>query len=169
MVLVLLIRWNYYVCHWHGLRWHDVYIPSFLQSIMGFQAILKFCLSSLKGCEVVIIDGRDLWSKQLKWAQVAWYSTKFHDDRFRHLSNIRVIIATIWETVMLVLPINWIYGSTLSRLLHVAWCTYHISWRLVQVFQAILRFCLRNLRSCNIGITDRTDLWITPLRWAWIQ
>jgi hypothetical protein len=24
--------------------------------------------------------------------------------------------------------------------------------------QAILRFCLRNLRGCNVGITDRRDL-----------
>jgi hypothetical protein len=32
--------------------------------------------------------------------------------------------------------------------------------------QAILRFCLRNLRGCNVGITDGTDFLITPLRWA---
>jgi hypothetical protein len=24
--------------------------------------------------------------------------------------------------------------------------------------QAILRFCLRNLKGCNVGITDRRDL-----------
>jgi hypothetical protein len=35
--------------------------------------------------------------------------TKFHHDRFRHLSNIRVITATIWEAVMLVLLIGEIY------------------------------------------------------------
>jgi hypothetical protein len=110
-MLVLLMRKINYVCHWHGLRWHDVrvYIPSFLQIIMGVQVILKFCLSNLKGCKVGITDERDLWRKQLKWAQVAWYSTKFYDDQFRHLSNIRVITAIIWETVMLVLLINWIY------------------------------------------------------------
>jgi hypothetical protein len=32
--------------------------------------------------------------------------------------------------------------------------------------QAILRFCLRNLRACNVGITDGMDLWITLLRWV---
>jgi hypothetical protein len=32
--------------------------------------------------------------------------------------------------------------------------------------QAILRFCLRNLRGCNVGITDRRGFLITPLRWA---
>jgi hypothetical protein len=30
--------------------------------------------------------------------------------------------------------------------------------------QAALRFCLRNLRGCNVGITDGKDLLITPLR-----
>jgi hypothetical protein len=36
--------------------------------------------------------------------------------------------------------------------------------------QAILRFCLINIRSCNVGITDGRYLRITPLRWpqvAW--
>jgi hypothetical protein len=31
--------------------------------------------------------------------------------------------------------------------------------------QAILRFVLRNLRVCNVGITDGKDFGITPLRW----
>jgi hypothetical protein len=29
--------------------------------------------------------------------------------------------------------------------------------------QAILRFCLRNLRSCSVNITDGRDFLITPL------
>jgi hypothetical protein len=33
---------------------------------------------------------------------------------------------------------------------------------------AILRGCLRNLRGCNVGITDRKDLYDTPLRWGWV-
>jgi hypothetical protein len=32
--------------------------------------------------------------------------------------------------------------------------------------QAILRFCLRNLRGCNVGITDGRDFLITLLRWT---
>jgi hypothetical protein len=32
--------------------------------------------------------------------------------------------------------------------------------------QAIFRFYFRNLRGCNIGITDGSDFLITPLRWA---
>jgi hypothetical protein len=30
----------------------------------------------------------------------------------------------------------------------------------------VLRFCLRNSRECNVGITDGRDFLITPLRWA---
>jgi hypothetical protein len=32
--------------------------------------------------------------------------------------------------------------------------------------QAILKFSLRNLRGCNVGISDVRYLVITPLRWA---
>jgi hypothetical protein len=32
--------------------------------------------------------------------------------------------------------------------------------------QAILRFCLRNLKGRNVGITERRDLRVAPLRWA---
>jgi hypothetical protein len=31
--------------------------------------------------------------------------------------------------------------------------------------QVILRFCLNNLKRCNIGITDVWDLCMMPLRW----
>jgi hypothetical protein len=33
-------------------------------------------------------------------------------------------------------------------------------------FEAIFRLCLRNLRVCNVDITDERDLRITALRWA---
>jgi hypothetical protein len=32
--------------------------------------------------------------------------------------------------------------------------------------QAILRCVLRNLRGCNVDITDGRNVLITPLRWA---
>jgi hypothetical protein len=32
--------------------------------------------------------------------------------------------------------------------------------------QAVLRFCLRNMRGCNIDITDGSDLRIMPLTWG---
>jgi hypothetical protein len=31
--------------------------------------------------------------------------------------------------------------------------------------QAKLRFCLRSLRGCNAGITDRRDFWSNGLKW----
>jgi hypothetical protein len=31
--------------------------------------------------------------------------------------------------------------------------------------QTIAKFCLRNLKGCNVGITDGRDLLIMPLRW----
>jgi hypothetical protein len=34
--------------------------------------------------------------------------------------------------------------------------------------QAILRFCLRYLKWCNVGITDGRDLWCMPLKLAQI-
>jgi hypothetical protein len=32
--------------------------------------------------------------------------------------------------------------------------------------EGILRFCLSNLKGCNVGITDRKDLCSVPLKWA---
>jgi hypothetical protein len=32
--------------------------------------------------------------------------------------------------------------------------------------QEILRFGLKNLKGCNVGITDGRDIRIAPLRWA---
>jgi hypothetical protein len=47
-----------------------------------------------------------------RWNRLSWLDirTKFHDDRFRNLSNITTNTATIWEAVMLVLQIEGIYG-----------------------------------------------------------
>jgi uncharacterized protein involved in cysteine biosynthesis len=39
-------------------------------------------------------------SDGLRWHDI---HTKFHDDWLGHLGNIKVIISTIWETVVLVL------------------------------------------------------------------
>jgi uncharacterized protein YraI len=37
-----------------------IYIPSFIKIGSGIQAVLRFCLSNLWGCNVGINDGRDL-------------------------------------------------------------------------------------------------------------
>jgi hypothetical protein len=82
--------------------------------------------------------------------------TKFHDDRFRHLSNITVITATIWEAVMLVLLNEGIYE--VRRWDCFMWydirTKFHKDW---YRRSSNFKFCLRNLRGCNVGITDRKD------------
>jgi hypothetical protein len=37
-----------------------IFIPSFMKTGAGFQAILRFCLRNLRGCNVDITDGRAL-------------------------------------------------------------------------------------------------------------
>jgi hypothetical protein len=75
-VLVLLMRGNYNVHQWDGLRWHDMYIPSFIKIGTGIQAILRFSLKNLRGCNVGITDGRNLWITPLRWAHVSWYTNQ---------------------------------------------------------------------------------------------
>jgi hypothetical protein len=86
-----------------------LYSPSVIKIGINVQALLRFCLSNLKCCNIGIIDRRDLLCTPLKWAQVAWYNTTFQDDRYRHLNNIIVITSKILEAVMLVLLIKRIY------------------------------------------------------------
>jgi hypothetical protein len=73
IVLVLLMRWIYDVCHWDGLRWQDICIPSFMKVGTGIQAILRVCLLNVRGCNIGIIFGRDLWCMLLKWLNLALY------------------------------------------------------------------------------------------------
>jgi hypothetical protein len=47
-----------------------VYAPSFMKIGRGVQAILRFCLRSLRGCDVGISDGRDFLIAPLRWDQV---------------------------------------------------------------------------------------------------
>jgi hypothetical protein len=86
---------------------------------------------------------------------VAYIHTKFHDEGFRHLKNITVITATIWEAVMLVLLIEGIYAVEMAS------CDviYIPSFMKIDTgVQAMSRFCHRNLRGCNICITNGWDL-----------
>jgi hypothetical protein len=48
-----------------------IYIPSVMKSDKGNQAILRFCLSILRDCNVGNIDERDLSSVPLRSTQVA--------------------------------------------------------------------------------------------------
>jgi uncharacterized protein YraI len=47
------------------------HIPNFVKIGTGVQAILRFCLSNMRGCNVGTTDGRDLWSAPLRWPLVA--------------------------------------------------------------------------------------------------
>jgi hypothetical protein len=71
------------------------YIPTFMKTGRGVERILRFCLRNLKGCNVGITDGRDISIGPLKLDKWHDIRTTFHDDRFRSLSNITVITATI--------------------------------------------------------------------------
>jgi hypothetical protein len=78
------------------------------------------------------------------------------------LSNIKGIISILWEAVLLVLLMQGIYGFVV----------YAVEIALVTMIlyissfmnngtdvQAILKFCLRNLRGCNVGVTDGRDIY----------
>jgi hypothetical protein len=58
----------------YELRFEMTCVPSFMKSGTGVHAILRFCLNSLRSCNVGNTDGRDLWSSLVRWAQVAWYT-----------------------------------------------------------------------------------------------
>jgi hypothetical protein len=47
-----------------------IYIPSSMKIGTGIQAILRFFLRHLRGCNVGITDGRDLQSAPLRLVQV---------------------------------------------------------------------------------------------------
>jgi hypothetical protein len=75
----------------HGM----INVRAFMEIGRGIQAILRFCFRNLKDCNVGITAGMDICSMPfngLRWDDI---HTKFHDDRFRDLANMTVIIATI--------------------------------------------------------------------------
>jgi hypothetical protein len=47
--LVLLIERNYEMRHWDSFIWHGM-LPSFMKTGIGVQAMLRFCLRNLRGC-----------------------------------------------------------------------------------------------------------------------
>jgi hypothetical protein len=97
-------------------------------------------------------------------------NTESLDNRARHSSNIKGNTSTTWEVVVLVLMMREIYDVHYWGCLR--WHHTHITscMKIDTGLQAILRFCLRNERGCNVVITDGTDLRCTTLRWihvAW--
>jgi hypothetical protein len=77
-----------------------------------------------------------LWGTLLKFVHMAWYHTKFHDDRFRRLSNVNAIAATIWKAVVFVLLMGMIYE--VHSWMNSGGMLYQDSWRQVQAFRSYL-------------------------------
>jgi hypothetical protein len=94
-VLVLLMRGFYDLGHSDCLSGMIyIYISSFTNISTGVQAIFRFSFRNLRGCNVGITDG---WFYEVCRSNVLrWYDihAKFNDDRFMHLFNITIIIAT---------------------------------------------------------------------------
>jgi hypothetical protein len=69
--------------------------PNFLEFGGVVEGILRFWLGNLKGCNVGITDVICLRSEP--WNGLKWHDihTKFHDDLFMYLCNIKFITATI--------------------------------------------------------------------------
>jgi hypothetical protein len=59
-MLILLINGTYGVWILDGFIWHMAYIPSFMKINGGFQAVLRFILRNLRGCNTGSINGRGL-------------------------------------------------------------------------------------------------------------
>jgi hypothetical protein len=106
---VILMKGIYNTRHWDGLRWHDRYFTGFVKICTGVQVILRF-VSEIYEISVLVILLRGICD--VRPSNCLWphdIRIKFHDDRFRHSSNITVNTATIWEAVLLVLLIEGIY------------------------------------------------------------
>jgi hypothetical protein len=78
---------------------------------------------------------------------------KFHDDWFPHSSNIKLITSIIQEDSVLVLMTEGIYEVRLEIASCGIICISSFMKTGIDI-QAIFRFCLSNLRGCNIGVTD---------------
>jgi hypothetical protein len=70
-----------------------IYIPSFMKIGTGVQAILRFPLSNLRGCNVGITDGRDFDVLCSDWLRCHGIHIKFHKDWFcLNCSGIRKLL-----------------------------------------------------------------------------
>jgi hypothetical protein len=64
-----------------------IHAQTFMKIGIGIQTIFKFCLSNLKVCGVGLRRCNEFGLHKVH--------DKFHDDRFRYLSIIMVITATV--------------------------------------------------------------------------
>jgi hypothetical protein len=64
---------------------------------------IQLMLRLLRGCIAVITDWENSWIMSLKSPKWHDIYANFHDDRFRHSSNVKIIAWAIWESTALVL------------------------------------------------------------------
>jgi hypothetical protein len=178
-VLVLLTGVIYEVRPWDGLRWRDIHYKfhedlfGHLGNVKGFSvgAPSERILVCMNVWGVGLLGPRTATYSRLSWDRLMWHDihNKCHGHRLKHSSNIWNITSEIWEaTVMVLLKRRICYVCQwhgLSSTIYIPGFMY------IEIgIQIILRFCLRNLRGLNVGITDGRNLWCTPLRWprvAW--
>jgi hypothetical protein len=72
IVMVLLMRRIYNIRQWHGLRWHDIYTPSFMKIKIGFQVILRLCLRNVRGFDVGITLMAEIYDVR-HWDAFKWH------------------------------------------------------------------------------------------------
>jgi hypothetical protein len=156
-VLVLLMGRIYDVCRWDVFRWHDIYTPSFMTIGSGIRVILRVLPQLFEGLVLVLLIRGISYIRH--WNDLRWHDihTKSHDHRFRFSGNIRDITSKIWEVMVLILLMRGIYDIR-----HWDGLRWHDIWiqNVIKIgtdVQAISKFCLRNLRGRNVGITDGRD------------
>lgn len=63
------------------------YIQSFMEIIIGIQAILSCCLKNLRGCNVSTIDGKDLYSRRSDGLR--WHVCIYEEESYRSVQAFR--------------------------------------------------------------------------------
>jgi hypothetical protein len=137
-------------------------LRSFMRIGTGVQVVLRFNLSNLDGRNVGITDGSYSWSAPLRWTQVAWYTYRF----MKNGTGIEVILRSCLINLkgcnvdIFDGRIYDVCGWKGPRWHDILVCTKFRDDRFRH-----LSYYSNNLKGCKVGITDWSDLWITPLRW----
>jgi hypothetical protein len=117
-----------------------VYILSFMTIGSGIQVILRLVHEQFAA--VLELPMRRIY-EVCHWDGLKWHyiHAKFHDDQFRHSSNIRVI--SYYINNFRVCSIGITDGRDLRSMAlrwpQASWYTYQISWRSAQVFRSCYR------------------------------
>jgi hypothetical protein len=85
--------------------------PNFMKISTGVRVILSLCLRNLRGCNVGITDGRDLWFTPLRWLHMAWCTFQVSWRLALTFKQYYAFASAIWVVVMLVLLMEGIYDE----------------------------------------------------------